>query len=80
VLHDPKHMIDLYQNVREDNRRRQMLHQDIIIEAEAGVIRLGVEKEQIGQPLLGDELFKVSHVGVAGASLSDEKSTTTTVA
>jgi len=34
-------MIDLYQNVREDNRRRQMLCQDIVIEAEAGIIRLG---------------------------------------
>jgi len=50
-----------------------MLHQDIVIKAEVAVIRLGIEEEEIGQPLLGDEPFKVSHVGVADASLSDEK-------
>ena len=29
--HDPRHMIDLYQNIREDDRRRHMLHGDIVI-------------------------------------------------
>ena len=38
VPHDPKHMVDLYQDVREDDRRRQMLHKDIVIDAEVAVI------------------------------------------
>ena len=29
--HDTRHMIDLYQHIREDDRRRQMLHQDMFI-------------------------------------------------
>jgi len=66
VPHDPKHRIDLYQNVREDDRRRQMLRQDIVIEAEVGSSGWGGdEKKQIGQPLLGDEPFKISYLGIA---------------
>ena len=29
------------------------------------LIRLGGEKKQIGQPLLGDEPFKISYLGIA---------------
>jgi hypothetical protein len=46
VPHDPKHRIDLYQNVREDNRRRQMLRQDIVIEAEVGSSSWGVKRNR----------------------------------
>jgi hypothetical protein len=46
VPHDPKHRIDLYQNVREDDLRRQMLHQDIVIEAEVGLSDRGVKRNR----------------------------------
>src|SRR5512141_126735 len=44
-----------------------MLREDIFVETEEVVILLGIEEEQIGQPLLGEEPFKVPHVGVADA-------------
>src|SRR3990172_3851380 len=44
-----------------------MLREDILIETKEVVIRLGIEEEQIGQPLLGEKPFKIPHVGVADA-------------
>src|SRR5512146_3147610 len=67
VSHDTEYMINLHENVREDDRRRQVLRKDSFVEAEEVVIRLGVEEEQIGQPLFREKPFEISHIGIADA-------------
>src|SRR5512139_680432 len=65
--HDSKHMVDFYQDIAEDDRLCQMLCENILVEAKIVVLRLRVEEEQIGQPVLREEPFEIPHIGVADA-------------
>ena len=65
--HDSKDMVNFHQDVTENDRLGQVLCEGMSIEAEVLVLRLRVEEEQIGQSLLGEEPFKIPHVGVADA-------------
>ena len=65
--HDAQHIVDLDEDVRQENGRREMLHQTGRVESQIVVFRPGIDHEHVGQPMLGDEPFEIAHIGFADA-------------
>ena len=65
--HHAQNMIDFDEDVRQQNCRREVLHQDIGLKSEVVVFFCGTDHEHIGQPMLGDKPLEVAHVGFADA-------------
>jgi hypothetical protein len=60
-------MLNLDQDVRHQQRWRQMPGQGPAVESAVVVVLARIEQKEIGQLLLGDEAFEVAHVSVSEA-------------
>jgi len=65
--HDAERLLDLHEDVGHQDRRRDVPGQLVLVDAAIVVFRPGIEQEEVGQPLLGEESLQVPLIRIDDA-------------